>query len=186
MEITRPTSFFRIGTQVRRYEVRTFIHIDIHIGEHLVMIGSIILKQAIDGIVGNTITGGSAATFVIIGGTDGQLGECIREQVVHPDERVMYLRTVKVHGHVSVVERERGVDYPYTVRYGSESRSILRDRRKDRSTGIGVEERVDDERITATLVYTYRRSTIFLSYGTATVIHEYTVADGQFRQFHLL
>ena len=49
-----------------------------------------------------------------------------------------------------------------------------------------MEERVDNQCITAALVYTYRRSTIFSVYGAATIVHKDTVTDGQLGQFDLL
>ena len=96
----------------------------------------------------------------------------------------MYLAVLAVQSEVSVVEGEGGVDDHDIVRHGRQVVFLLQHVEGpcvNRSTGVGVEERVDDERRAATVVNTNCRRTLVMGYAVArTVIHEDTVGEREF------
>ena len=84
----------------------------------------------------------------------------IVSQVVKPYKRVMHLATGRLQSDVTVVKSKGRIDDNHIVRYLSQVVVTYDDiiiSREDRCTGIGVEQRVDDERRASTVVNTYGR-----------------------------
>ena len=101
----------------------------------------------------------------------------------------MYLAVLAFQSEVSIVEGEGGVDDHDVVRHGRQVVFLLQYIEGpcvNRSTGVGVEERVDDERRAATVVNTNCRRPLVMGYAVArTVIHEDTVGEREFGQHRL-
>ena len=154
---------------------------------------SSLLEASPDGIIGHTAvdTGTLAVSRLIplIGCTHLELNRRVIIEVIEPDKGVMYLAVCAFQTDVTVVEGRGRVDDHYIIRHGCQIVLLLQyiiGTRVNRRTGIGVEERVDDEGRSATVVNTHRcRSLVMIYAVTRTVIHEDTVREREFRQDRL-
>ena len=125
----------------------------------------------------------------MIGCTNLELDRRVIIEVIEPDEGVMYLAMHTFQTDMTVVEGRGRVDDHYIIRHGCQIVLLLQyiiGTRVNRRTGIGVEERVDDEGRSAAMVNTHRcRSLVMIYAVTRTVIHEDTVREREFRQDRL-
>ena len=183
---------------VRQYEAGSAEDIIIIRSERVILVGiarvifaGMVLEAAPDGIIGHLVVYTLIVLMLVLipyVRAHLQLGQGIMRQVIEPDERVVYLATVRLESDMSVVEGGGAVDDDDIIghlrqviiaHYGVKGLGI------DSSTGIGVEEAVDNQARTATVVDTHGGRT-FLQNGCAfTVIHKDTVRDGQFGQCYL-
>ena len=106
-------------------------------------------------------------------------------KVIAPDKRVVNFAVVGFERQVTVIECESRVDHYHIIRYTREvvfSGHMVEVRCINRCAGIGVEQRVDNERRTATMVHTHSGRTQVQICRSLAVIHEDTIGQGQFRQ----
>ena len=187
-EVTCTALVGRGSQNIRIDETGSFEHFVVTRRERFVTMGLIAVPETSpESVIRHAV---SNTRFALVGvfippvGTDLQLRQRICRQVIKPDKGVMNLATLRLQSQVPVIEGEGGVDDGYIIRRTRQvilHQQFVMPSRIDRSSGIRVEERVDDQRRAAAMVDTYGGRALVHRHGTIAVIHKFTVGDRQFR-----